>query len=38
VSYQFGGLNLSAQLMHDVHTKNAMGGGIFNVRLLVPFQ
>lgn len=38
VSYQFEGINLSAQYARDVHTRNAMGGGILNVRLVVPFQ
>ncbi|TAK90833.1 MAG: hypothetical protein EPO09_16540 [Aquabacterium sp.] len=38
VSYQFGGLNLSAQYARDLSTRNAMGAQIFNVRMIVPFQ
>ncbi len=37
VGYQFGGINVQAQLNESVYTRNAVGGTYFNVRFVVPF-
>lgn len=36
LGYQFGGINVQAQYMHDVVVHNDVGGDTFNVRVLVP--
>lgn len=35
--YQFSGIGVVAEWNHDVHTRNDVGGDLFNVRFVVPF-
>ncbi len=37
VSYQFGGVALTAEYNQNLHTENDVAGSIFNLRLVMPF-
>lgn len=37
LGYQFGGINIQAQLNQSVYTRNDVGGTFLNVRFVVPF-